>query len=125
MLNETLQISSRQKIINSKEVEICEIALDQKLSFHQHIKSICKEVGQKLCVSLGIPLYLEDKKREAICNAIIKFQFNYCPLVWIFCSRKSNNLVNKVQETALRLAYKDNENNFQTLLNEDNETSIL
>ena len=42
----------------------------------------------------------------------------------MFCSRKSNNLVNKVQERALRLTYKDNENNFQTLLNENNETSV-
>ena len=53
---------------------------------------------------------------------MIKSQFNYCPLVWTFCSRKSNNMVNKVQERALRLTYKDNENNFQTLLNENNET---
>ena len=55
---------------------------------------------------------------------MIKSQFNYCPLVWMFCSRKSNNLVNKVQERTLRLIYKDNENNFQTFLNENNETSV-
>ena len=55
---------------------------------------------------------------------MIKSQFNSCPLVWMFCSRKSNNMVNKVQERALRLTYKDNENKFQTLLNENNETSV-
>ena len=55
---------------------------------------------------------------------MIKSQFNSCPLVWMFCSRKSNNMVNKVQERALRLTYKDNENNFQTLLNENKETSV-
>ena len=53
---------------------------------------------------------------------MIKSQFNFCPLVWMFCSRKLNNMVNKAQERALRLTYKDNENNFQTLLNENNET---
>ena len=42
----------------------------------------------------------------------------------MFCSRKSKDLVNKVQDRALRLNYKDNENNFQTLLNENNETSV-
>ena len=42
----------------------------------------------------------------------------------MFCSRKSNDLVNKVQERALKLTFKDNENNFQTLPNEDNETSV-
>ena len=55
---------------------------------------------------------------------MIKSQFNYCPLVWTFYSRKSNSMVNKVQERALRLTYKDNENSFQTLLNENNETSV-
>ena len=55
---------------------------------------------------------------------MIKPQLNYCPLVWMFCSKKSNNLANKVQERALRLTYKDNENNFQTLLNENNEASV-
>ena len=52
---------------------------------------------------------------------MIKSQFNYCPLVWIFISRKLNSMTNKVQERALRLTYKDNENNFQTLLNENKE----
>ena len=63
-------------------------------------------------------------KKKVIYNIIIKSQFNYCLLVWMFCSRKSNNLVSKVQERALRLTYKDNENIFQTLLNESNETSV-
>ena len=42
----------------------------------------------------------------------------------MFCSRNSNNMVSKVQEGALRLTYKDNEDSFQTLLNENNETSV-
>ena len=36
--NETLQISSQQKLINIKEVEILGIKIDRKLSFHQHQK---------------------------------------------------------------------------------------
>ena len=96
--NETLQISSQQKMINSKEVEVLGIKIYQKLSFHQHIKSISKEAGQKLSALLRIFLYLEDKKKKVIYNTMIKSQFNYCLLVRIFCFRKSNNLVNEVQE---------------------------
>ena len=40
--NETLQILSQQKIINSKQEEILGIKIDRKLLFHQHIKSISK-----------------------------------------------------------------------------------
>ena len=32
---------------------------------------------------------------------MIKSQFNYCPLVWMFCSRQCNNLINKIHEQSL------------------------
>ena len=100
------------------------ITKDRKLLFHQHIKSICKKAGQKLGALLRISPYLKIEKK-VIYNTMIKSQFNYCPLVWMFfCSRKSNELANKIQERALRLTYRGNENSFQTLLNENNEASI-
>ena len=55
---------------------------------------------------------------------MIKSQFNYCPLVRIFCSRKSNNLINKVQERALRLITNDYQSSFNILLDKCNEFSV-
>ena len=55
---------------------------------------------------------------------IVKSQFNYCPLVWIFCARRPNNLINKVQETALRITYKDQVTDFKSLLLNHNEITI-
>ena len=101
--NETLQISSQQKMLNSKEVEILGMKINRKLSFHQHIKNISKNAGQKLSALLTIFPYLKNKKKKAISNTMIKSQFNYCPLVWMIRARKSNSMVNKVQERALRL----------------------
>ena len=45
-------------------------------------------------------------------------QFNYCPLVWMFCSRQSHNLINKVHKRGLRVTYKDESKNFQQILRE-------
>ena len=42
-----------------------------------------------------------------------KSQFNYCVLVWMFCSRQSNNLMNKVHERGLRLTHRDETKDFQ------------
>ena len=53
---------------------------------------------------------------------MIKSQCKYCLLVSMFCSKKSNSSVKRVQERALRWTNKDNENNFQTLINENNKT---
>ena len=49
---------------------------------------------------------------------MIKSQFNYCPLLWMFCSRQSNNLINKVHERSLRLTYRDETKDFQQILTE-------
>ena len=50
----------------SKEVEILRIKIDQKLSLHQHIKSICRRADQKVSPLLRISPYLEDKKRKLL-----------------------------------------------------------
>ena len=55
--NKTLQISNEQKMINIKEVEILGIKIDRKSSFHQHIKSISKNAGQKTkCIIENFPV---------------------------------------------------------------------
>ena len=55
---------------------------------------------------------------------MIKSRFNYCPLVWTFRLRQSNNLINKVHERGLRLTYRDETKDFQQILREQNEITI-
>ena len=55
---------------------------------------------------------------------MIKSQFNYCPLVWMFCSRQSNNLINKIHERSLRISYKDQKTSYYNLLETHNELTI-
>ena len=64
--NEMLQISSQQKTINSKELEILGKKIDRKLSFHQHIKSIFKKAGQKLSALLRIFPCLKNGKKKKL-----------------------------------------------------------
>ena len=42
----------------------------------------------------------------------------------MFCSRQSNNLINKIHERGLRLTYTDETKDFQQILREQNEISI-
>ena len=50
-------------------------------------------------------------------------QFKYCPLIWMFCSRKANNKINKFHESALRIVYQYDILNFDNLLEQDNAFS--
>ena len=63
-------------------------------------------------------------KRKSLMKAFITSQFNYCPLIWMFHSRQLNNRINKINERALRLAYKDNKLTFNDLLKLDNSVTI-
>ena len=57
-------------------------------------------------------------------KTFIESQFNYCPLLWMFHSRKLNNRINKLHERALRTVYKDDDLTFEQLLQKDNSFTI-
>ena len=57
-------------------------------------------------------------------KAFILSQFNYCPLVWMFCDRTLNNKINRIHERALRITYKDITSDYDTMLLRDNAVPI-
>ena len=68
---------------------------------------------------------MDTNKPCVLMNGFITSQFSYCPLVWMFHGRSLNNRINKINEKALRLAYK-NETflSFGDLLKRDKSVSI-
>ena len=63
-------------------------------------------------------------QRRLIMNAFNFSQFGYCPLLWMFHSRKLNNRTNFINESALRIVFRDYESTFQQLLKENKSVSI-
>ena len=57
-------------------------------------------------------------------KAFILSQFNYCPLVWMFCDRTLNNKINHIHERALRITHKDMRSDFDTMLLSDNSVPL-
>ena len=57
-------------------------------------------------------------------NSFILSQFNYCCLVWMFCSKTVQNKINQIQYRALRIAYNEPNLNLDKLLELDNSTTI-
>ena len=67
--------------------------------------------------------YLHNSEKKIIFNLITKSQFSYCPLVRMFCSRTSSNVINKLHERSLRTILNDYSSNFNILLENNNDTS--
>ena len=68
--------------------------------------------------------YLGTDKSRLLMRAFVISQFQYCPLVWMFHSRKMNNKINRLLERALRIAYKDYTSRFVSLLEKDRSVTI-
>ena len=100
--NETYFFNNTEMEISSEE-KILGITIDNKLKFKSHVKNLRKEASQKIWALSRLTNYLNDsEKKQLIFNAIIKSQFSYCPLLWMFCFRQTNNMINKLHETALK-----------------------
>ena len=68
--------------------------------------------------------YMDKSKLRTVMRAFITSQFQYCPLIWMFHSRQLNQKINKIQERALRITYKDTESTFSELLLKDSADTI-
>ena len=101
---------------NSKKEKILGVTIDNRLNFSSHIRELCQKASQKLSAFSRISNQLNDSEKNLLFNAVLKSQFNYCPLVWMFCSRRSNNMINKVHERALMVLLGDNLSDFESLL---------
>ena len=109
---------------NSREEKLLGIKTDSKLSFEIHVSSLDKKASQKLHALARVVNFMDLAKRKSLMKAFITFQFNYCPLIWMFHSRQLNNRINKIQERALRLVYKNRKLTFKDLLKLDNSITI-
>ena len=103
---------------------LCKIIVDSSLTFDNHVKTICKKASQKLTAISRMSHYLSEKKRKVLIASFFESQFNYCPLVWMFCGRRLNHRINKLHERALRIAYNDYSSDFVELLAKDDTVTI-
>ena len=62
--------------------------------------------------------------RRIIMKTYIQSQFGSCPLVWMFCSRRLNNRINRIHEKFLRIVYNDYNSTFTELSDRDGSYTI-
>ena len=91
---------------NSNEQKILG-PLIEKINFKSHINELCKKASHKIGALCRLSSYLNNSQKKVISNSIIKAQFKYGPLVWMFCSRISKNMINKLHERSIRIIWNE------------------
>ena len=117
-------ILGNQIIEESENGKLLGVTFDNRLTMKDHIKSLCKQASNKLYALARISTYLDEQKRKVLMKSFVISQFNYCPIIWMYCQRRSNNLINKIHERALRIAYNDYVSDFNQLLENDKSVTI-
>ena len=112
------------KMWESSDVKLLGVTIDNELKFDKHVSKICSKASRKLSVLARMSKLLSFEKRRVIFKSFAECQFKYCPLIWMFHSRHTNNKINRLHERALRIVYNDYESTFEQLLINDKSFCI-
>ena len=117
-------IIGETRIWDSKNKNLLGLTIDRNLNFDDHVFTLCKKAGRKLSTLSRTSNYMSFEKKRILFKASVESQFVYCPLFWIFHSRRVNSKINHIHERVLRIVYKYNISSFEELLKKDKSFCI-
>ena len=77
-------------------VKLLGVTIDSMLHFNQHVQSICKKASNKVRAFSRIAPNREDEKNVMLHYSFLLSNFNYCPLIWMFSGKSSNDEINGI-----------------------------
>ena len=99
-------------------VKLLCVTINYLLNFDLYVSNICKKAARQINVLLRLSKSLTIETKILIYKSFIRSSFNFCPLVWHFCSKTSSAKMEKLQYRALRLVFNDFDSSYETLLEE-------
>ena len=113
-----------KSIQTSSEVVLLGIEIDNNLKFKKHIHHLVKKAAGQLNFLSKQSKFLNHDAMRIVIESFVLANFNYCPLVWHFCSCESINKLEKIQERAFRLLLNDYESDYDQLLAKANKPTL-
>ena len=81
------------KIIAKDYGKLLGIEIDDKLKFDNHVQTLCQKVNKMTSGFSRLTMYISREQALSICNVVILSNFNYCPLIWLFCNKGANKKI--------------------------------
>ena len=78
-------------IFSVNRVKLLGVYVDIRLDFDYHVSQICKKASKKLQALSRLSKYMDINKRRMLMKVFIISKLSYCPLVWMFHSRNTEN----------------------------------
>ena len=83
------------------------IHINNNLNFDDHVNQLCKKASKNLHALARVSKYMDINKQRMLMKEFVSSHFSYCPLIWIFHSRKMEHRINSIQKWALKFVYED------------------
>ena len=120
--NANQQIDDNIALKPEPRVKVLGIMLDSKLNFNHHVSA---KAAWKLNALARISRFLSTSSRMIIYNSFINSNVNYCPIVWHFCGKMNGDKIEKIQERALRMIYRNYDSLYSELLRDAGAYTML
>ena len=102
-------------IKSSYTVELLRITLEKNINFKRHIQNICRKANNKTKAFLGMRKFLNLEQAQVLAEACILSNFRYCPLIWMFCGKMSDNVIVKTHYRTIRAIYDTQTRSYEEL----------
>ncbi len=119
----TLKFDNNE-IMTSPEVTLLGVEIDDKLNLKKHIHQLVKRAGGQLNFLIRNKKFLNHNAKKIVIESFILANFNYCPLVWHFCSSESMRKLERIQERALQFLLDDYDSDSDQLLAKLNKPTL-
>ena len=107
---------SRPTIKPSAKVKLLGVHIDAKLNFEEHVNALCRKASWHINALCRISKYLDLPSRKAVYHAFVLSNFQYCNVIWHFCSKESQIKLEKIHKRALRVVLNDYTSSYTELL---------
>ena len=111
-------------IVPTNQIKLLGVNIDKDLTFSAHIANICIKAGRNLNALKRVAKSLPVNVKLLLYKTYIMCHFNFCPLVWHFCSKSDTDKLESLQKRALRFVYADYESDYDTLLSKANMPTL-
>ena len=112
------------EIESENSVVLLGVSIDDKLSFESHTQGIIRKAAGQLNYLISKQRCFNQEAKRVLLESFFMANFNHCPLVWMFCSKKLKTKLELLQKRALRFLLNDYESDYDHLLVQSNKPTI-
>ena len=112
-------VIENKRVKSRSDVKLLGITIDDKLLFTTHIENLCSTESNRFRALASIRKFISFDPAKRLSQSYVLSTFTYYPLIWMYCSKTANNLINKIHKRRLRVIYEMDDANFEDLLIKD------